>query len=55
MIPSQFGIRVVLGDSSLVFRAFSTVFPIELFFYNDFFIATYIVLLILACIKYFKV
>ena len=41
----QVGIRAVLGDSSPVFRAFSTVFPIELFFYNDFPIATYIVLL----------
>ena len=28
---SQLGIRAVLGDSSPVFRAFSTVFPIELF------------------------
>ena len=45
MIPCQVGIRVVLGDSSPVFRAFSIVFPIELFFYNDFPIATYIVLL----------
>ena len=34
-----------LGDSSPIFRVFSTVFPIELFFYNDFSIATYIVLL----------
>ena len=51
----QFGIRAGLGDSSLVFRAFSIVFLIELFIYNDFPIATYIVLLILACIKYFKV
>ena len=41
-----------LGDSSPVFRAFSIVFPIELFIYNDFPIATYNVLLILACIKY---
>ena len=41
----QVGIRAVLGDSSLVFRAFSTVFPIELFFYKDFPIAIYIVLL----------
>ena len=49
---SQVGINVVLGDSSPVFRAFSIVFLIELFFYNDFPIATYIVLLILACIKY---
>ena len=48
----QVGIRAVLSDSSPVFRAFSTVFPIELFFYNDFAIATYIVFLILACIKY---
>ena len=49
----QVGIIVVLGDSSPVFRAFFTVFPIELFFfYNDFSIATYIVFLILACIKY---
>ena len=55
MIPCQVGIRVVLGDSSPVFPAFSTVFLIELFIYNDFPIATYIVLLILACIKYFKV
>ena len=45
MIPCQVGIRAVLGDSSPVFRAFSTVFYIELFFYNDFPIATYIVLL----------
>ena len=45
MIPSQVGIRAILGDSSPVLRAFSTVFPIELFFYNDFPIATYIVLL----------
>ena len=51
----QFGIRAVLGDSSPAFRAFSIVFPIELFFYNYFIIATYIVLLILACIKYYKV
>ena len=41
----QFCIIAVLGDSSPVFRAFSTVFPIELFFYNDFPIVTYIVLL----------
>ena len=41
----QVGIRAGLGDSSHVFRAFSTVFYIELFFYNDFFIATYIVVL----------
>ena len=41
----QVGIRAVLGDSSLVFRAFSIVFPIKLFFYNDFPITTYIVLL----------
>ena len=41
----QVGIRAVLGDSSPVFHAFFTVFPIELFFYNDFPIATYIVLL----------
>ena len=27
----QVGIRAVLGDSSLVFRTFSAVFPIELF------------------------
>ena len=27
----QVGIRAVLGDSSPVFRTFSTVFPIELF------------------------
>ena len=54
-MPCQVGIRAVLGDSSPVFRAFSTVFPIELFLYNDFPIATYIVLLILACIKYCKV
>ena len=39
----QVGIRAVLGDSSPVFRAFSTVFPIELFFYNDFPITTYTV------------
>ena len=52
MIPCQVGIRAGLGDSSFVFRAFSTVFLIELFIYNDFPIATYIVLLILACIKY---
>ena len=44
-----------LGDSLLVFHAFSTLFLIELFIYNDFPIATYIVLLILACIKYCKV
>ena len=44
-MPCQVGIRAVLGDSSPVFRVFSTVFPIELFFYNDFPIATYIVLL----------
>ena len=49
----QVGIKAVLGDSSPVFHAFSTIFYIELFFlYNDFSIATYIVLLILACIKY---
>ena len=54
MIPCQFGIRAVLGDSLPVFRAFSIVFPIELFFYNDFPIATYIVLKILACIKFCK-
>ena len=49
----QVGIRAALGDSSPVFLAFSTVFPIELFFlYNDFHIATYIIFLILACIKY---
>ena len=49
----QVGIRAVLGDSSLVFRAFYTVFLYRIvFFYNDFSIATYIVLLILACIKY---
>ena len=42
----QVGIIAVLGDCSPVFRAFSTVFPIELFYvYNDFPIATYIVLL----------
>ena len=53
MIPYQVGIRAVLSNSSSVFRAFSIVFYIELFFfYNDFPIATYIVLLILACIKY---
>ena len=52
MIPCQVGIREVLGDSLPFFRAFFTVFPIELFFYNDFPIATYIVLLILECIKY---
>ena len=44
-----------LGDSLPIFRSFSTVFLIELFIYNDFPIATYIVLLILACIKYCKV
>ena len=48
----QVGIRAILGDSSPVFRVFSTIFPIELFIYNDFPIATYIVLLIFACIKY---
>ena len=41
----QLGIRAVLGDSLPIFRAFSTVFPIELVFYNDFPIETYIVLL----------
>ena len=55
MIPCQFGIRAGLGDSSPVFRSFSTVFLIELLIYNDFPIETYIVLLILACIKYCKV
>ena len=45
MIPCQVSIKSVLGDSSPVFHTFSTVFPIELFFYNDFSIATYIVLL----------
>ena len=40
-----------LGDSLPVFREFSAVFPID-FFYNDFPIVTYIVLLIIACIKY---
>ena len=40
----QVGIRAVLGDSSPVFHVFSIVFPINLF-YNDFPIATYIVLL----------
>ena len=45
MIPCQVGIIVGLGDSSPVFRSFSTVFLIELFIYNDFPIATYIVLL----------
>ena len=33
MIPCQVAIRAVLGDSSPVFRTFSTVFPIELFFF----------------------
>ena len=51
----QVGIRAVLGDSLPIFRAFFTVFPIELFFLNDFPIANYIILLILACIKYCKV
>ena len=51
----QVGIRALLGDSSPVFHVFSTLFPIELYFYNDFPIATYIVLLILVCIKYCKV
>ena len=32
MIPCQVGIRVVLGDSSPVFHAFSIVFYIELFY-----------------------
>ena len=41
----QVGIIVVSGDRSPVFRAFSTVFPIELFFYNDFPIATYTIFL----------
>ena len=42
----QVCIRAVLGDSSPVFRTFSTVFPIELFFIiKDFPIATYYVLL----------
>ena len=45
MIPCQVDITAVLGDSSPVFRAFSIVFYIELFFYNDFPIAIYIVLL----------
>ena len=48
----QVDIRAALGDSSPVFRAFSIVFPIELCIYNDFPIVTYIVLLVLACIKY---
>ena len=47
----QFGIRAVLGDSSPVFHVLSIVFPIKKN-YNDFPIATYIVLLILSCIKY---
>ena len=40
----QLGIRAVLGDSSPVFRSFSIVVPIKKI-YNDFLIATYIVLL----------
>ena len=49
----QVGIRAILGDSLPVFLTFSAVFPIEIgFFYNNFPIATYIVLLIFACIKY---
>ena len=33
MIPYQVGIRAVLSNSSSVFRAFSIVFYIELFFF----------------------
>ena len=40
----QLSIRAILGDSSPVFRAFSIVVPIKKN-YNDFLIATYIVLL----------
>ena len=40
----QLGIIAVLSDSSPIFRAFSIVFPIKKI-YNDFLIATYIVLL----------
>ena len=33
MIPCEVGIRALLGESSLVFRSFSIVLPIELFFF----------------------